>query len=47
MTQEQEQMLIETHETVMFFKKVYDEQLAGKTFSPNPTNTVTCPKSLK
>jgi hypothetical protein len=46
MTQEQERMLIEVYEMLTFFKGVYDQELAGKTFSPNPTNTVTCPKSL-
>jgi hypothetical protein len=47
MTQEQEQMLIEVHEMLTFFKDVYDQELAGKEFSPNPTNTVTCPKKLE
>ena len=47
MTEEQSKMLEEVHEILTFFKGVYDTQLAGKEFSPNPNDTKLCPKSLK
>lgn len=47
MNEEQEKKLNEVHEMLSFFKKVYDDQLAGKVFniegSPDPTDEP-CPK---
>jgi len=48
MNEKQEKKLNEVHEMLSFFKKVYDDQLAGKeiSISPDPTDTSVCPKSL-
>ena len=54
MTEYQQQLLEETNKIVKenntmlkSFTKLYKDQLAGKEFSPNPTDTSLCPEKLE